>query len=310
MNTSLIKHLCTLLLRTNGELSTISKRCYQSHRIRNQTLDKHRTSPLNKQKTEDAKNDSKPVTNKDPEVPTRFLQKNPEFLPNPDWGYRDQIAEMVERNDMYRRRRNIFMPEFYVGSILAVTLADKFALGKTSRFLGLCIYRGDQGLHHKIILRNVIDNEGVEMMYELYSPLIQKIEVIKLERRLDDELFYLRDCPLEYSYFPQDMESQNIFKDMPVTTNTIKVKLNPRPWSQRWERVDLQGVEPFTGWKSEKQRLKLKRLANQPQVKKEWEKMDLMKHYRESIPPEESMRIYGEVVKDAKDWKNREERET
>ena len=54
---------------------------------------------------------------------------------------------------------------FFPGSILAVTLADKFAPGKTSRFLGLCIYRGDQGLHHKIILRNVIDNEGVSKLF-------------------------------------------------------------------------------------------------------------------------------------------------
>ena len=29
-------------------------------------------------------------------------------------------------------------------------------------------------------------------MYNIYSPTVVKIEVLRLERRLDDELYYLR----------------------------------------------------------------------------------------------------------------------
>lgn len=60
-------------------------------------------------------------------------------------------------------------------------------------------------------------------MYEMYSPLIQKIEVLKLEKRLDDRLVYLRDCPLQYSTFPQDMEPEIRLDNAPIPVNEIKV---------------------------------------------------------------------------------------
>lgn len=61
------------------------------------------------------------------------------------------------------------------------------------------------------------------MLYDMYSPLIQQIEVLKLERRLDDQLYYLRDCPLEYSTFPDDMEPEIRVEGMDVPVNRVKV---------------------------------------------------------------------------------------
>jgi hypothetical protein len=43
---------------------------------------------------------------------------------------------------------------------------------------------------------------GVEVMYDLYNPTILKIETLKLERRLDDDLSYLIDALPEYRYYP------------------------------------------------------------------------------------------------------------
>lgn len=48
-------------------------------------------------------------------------------------------------------------------------------------------------------------HSGVEICYELYSPRIQIIEVLKLEKRLDDNLMYLRDALSEYSTVDPDM---------------------------------------------------------------------------------------------------------
>jgi large subunit ribosomal protein L19 len=42
----------------------------------------------------------------------------PEFLPNPNYEYRDKVRERLERMDMYRRRAEITLPEFYVGEAL------------------------------------------------------------------------------------------------------------------------------------------------------------------------------------------------
>ena len=93
---------------------------------------------------------------------------------------------------------------------MAVTVSDSCSPhpNKLSRFVGICIGkiqlklnftndlisadRGGTGLRAWLILRNVIDGQGVEFMYNIYSPTVVKIEVLRLERRLDDELYYLR----------------------------------------------------------------------------------------------------------------------
>ncbi|KAF5301930.1 hypothetical protein FQA39_LY19076 [Lamprigera yunnana] len=94
----------------------------------------------------------------------------------------------------------------FLGSILAVTISDPHTMGKTNRFVGICIKREGYGLRATFILRNVIDHQGVEVLYEMYDPAVIKIEVLKLEKRLDDELLYLRDALPEYSTFDPNME--------------------------------------------------------------------------------------------------------
>ncbi len=39
----------------------------------------------------------------------------PDFLPNPVYYFRDKIREKLERRDMIERRKQINVPEFYVG---------------------------------------------------------------------------------------------------------------------------------------------------------------------------------------------------
>ncbi|KAG9337461.1 hypothetical protein JZ751_028650 [Albula glossodonta] len=152
--------------------------------------------------------------------PRRFL--SPEFIPPRQRTKSLKFA--LERIDMIQRRSVLNIPEFYVGSILAVTMSDPHASDKTNRFVGLCIQRSGKGLGATFLLRNIISNQGVEICYELYNPCMQKIEVLKLEKRLDDNLLYLRDALPEYC--------------------TLKVKMKPKPWSKRWERpkYNVQGI--------------------------------------------------------------------
>lgn len=56
---------------------------------------------------------------------------------------------------------------------------------------------------------------------------------------------------------------------MPV--NPIKVKLKPRPWLERWERKNLQGVQDLE--------LSEKFYKRAAELAKPWEKYDLMKEY-------------------------------
>ncbi|XP_028253321.1 large ribosomal subunit protein bL19m [Parambassis ranga] len=170
----------------------------------------------------------------------KFL--SPEFIPPRQ--RTDPFKFFLERKDMIRRRKTLDIPEFYVGSILAVTMADPNANGKTNRFVGICIQRGGKGLGATFVLRNIIDSQGVEICYELYSPRVQKIEVLKLEKRLDDNLMYLRDALPEYSTVDPEMKPAPFSATGDVPVNKIKVRMRPKPWSKRWERpkFNIQGI--------------------------------------------------------------------
>lgn len=106
----------------------------------------------------------------------------------------------------------------------------------------------------------------------MYDPTIQKVELIKLEKRLDDELFYLRDALPEYSTFDVNMEPEIIADGAPVPVNNIKVKLKPRPWLERWERKNLKGVQDLG--------LPERFYKRAAQLATPWEKYDMMKQYR------------------------------
>lgn len=172
---------------------------------------------------------------------------------------------------------------------MAVTSSDPHAAGKTARFLGICIDRDRSGLRARFVVRNVIDHQGVEVQYEMYDPTIQRIEVIRLEKRLDDRLFYLRDALPEYSTFDQAMEPEVLAEGAPVPVNDTLVRLKPRPWAERWERQNLLGVANVDEHLTDK--IRAQAIARQTP----WERFDLMKEYRRTIPSEEQQEIYAEV---------------
>nr|XP_019539525.2 LOW QUALITY PROTEIN: 39S ribosomal protein L19, mitochondrial-like [Aedes albopictus] len=217
----------------------------------------------------------------------RFVYR--EFLPDPKLEWRNPIREKLERLDMLDRRSNIDIPEFYVGSVLAVTSSDVHAVGKTSRFVGICIVKEKCGLRARFILRNVVDNQGMEVSYDMYDPTLLKVEVLRLEKRLDDHLIYLRDALDEYSKFDLNMEPEILPEGAPVPVNDVKVTLKPRPWYARWERHELQGVANIDEHTNEKKQRKAERVATP------WERYDLMKEYRKTIPEEEQKEIFAEV---------------
>lgn len=182
------------------------------------------------------------IIDKTQSVATQRTFLSPEFVPPRQ--RTDPAKFSMERKDMIRRRKVLNIPEFYVGSILAVTMADPNASGKTNRFVGICIQRGGKGLGATFIVRNIIENQGVEICYEMYSPRIQQIEVLKLEKRLDDNLMYLRDALPEYSTVDPNMKPVPFSPTGEVPLNKLKVKMRPKPWSKRWERpkFNIQGI--------------------------------------------------------------------
>ncbi|VVC39205.1 Hypothetical protein CINCED_3A004861 [Cinara cedri] len=201
--------------------------------------------------------------------------------------WRNPLREKLERMDMIQRRKHIDIPEFYVGTIMAVTSSNQHAPNKATRFVGICIQRLGCGLRANFTLRNVIKHIGTEMKYQLYDPTIQKIEVLRLEKRLDDELLYLRDAPNEYSTFDENMEAEYLPEGSPIPVNTTMVKLKPRPWRARWERKNMKGLADLE--------LPERFYKRAEELATPWEKYDLMKQYRRTIPEEEQKEIFAEV---------------
>jgi large subunit ribosomal protein L19 len=240
-----------------------------------------------KQSSEDGLSEKPAKLERKSVVPSNCRFVYPEFLPDPKIEWRNSLREKLERMDMIQRRKHIDIPEFYVGSIMAVTSSNQHAPNKGTRFVGICIQRLGCGLRANFTLRNVIKHIGTEMKYQLYDPTIQKIEVLRLEKRLDDELLYLRDAPNEYSTFDENMDTEYLAEGEPVPVNPIKVKLKPRPWRARWERKDMKGLADLE--------LEDRFYKRANELATPWEKYDLMKQYRKTIPEEEQKEIFAEV---------------
>lgn len=235
------------------------------------------------------------TTNAESVVPPELAELRfafPEFLPSPVLEFRDKVKDKLLRTDMIRRRTVIEIPEFYVGSIIAVTISDPYAPGKCSKFVGICIERAGQGTEANFTLRNRVDGQGVEIRYDLYNPTIREIQVLRLEKRLDPHLLYLRDALPEYSVFPFDMTPEPLTPGQPVPVNPIRVVMKKWPWTRNWEYDfdELKGIAQLPDMPDFL-------YVNKWRVKNYTQQYDLMQEYRSHIPEEEQIEIWQEVKK-------------
>ena len=98
--------------------------------------------------------------------------------------------------------------------------------------------------------------------------------IYRLEKRLDDDLLYLRDAPPHFSTFPFDLEPELPTDRKEVPVNSIKVPLKPQPWVQKYELKNYKGI------KEETIVINANRTRKAKKAEKPWEKYDLMKIYR------------------------------
>lgn len=66
---------------------------------------------------------------------------------------------------------------------------------------------------------------GVELCFELYNPRIHEIQVVKLEKRLDDSLLYLRDALPEFSTFDVNMKPVPHESSQEVPVNKVHMHM-------------------------------------------------------------------------------------
>ena len=86
------------------------------------------------------------------------------------------------------------IPAFRPGDTLKITL--KIVEGEKSRlqsYEGLCIARKNNSVNSKFTVRKMSHGEGVERVFPLFSPNIDKIEVVRKGDVKRAKLYYLRD---------------------------------------------------------------------------------------------------------------------
>ena len=60
-------------------------------------------------------------------------------------------------------------------------------------FEGVCIARGGKGLGESFTVRTISFGVGVERVFPVHAPIIQKIEVVRRGRVRRSKLYYLRE---------------------------------------------------------------------------------------------------------------------
>ncbi|MFA5005820.1 MAG: 50S ribosomal protein L19 [Candidatus Omnitrophota bacterium] len=101
---------------------------------------------------------------------------------------------MLSLKDIAKEYMNKEMPKFNVGDTVKVLTkiaegADKFRLHP---FEGLVIAKGGKGVSSNFTVRKVSSGEGVERVFPLYSPVIERIEIIRQGKVNRAKLYYLR----------------------------------------------------------------------------------------------------------------------
>jgi len=98
---------------------------------------------------------------------------------------------IIDRLEMEQIRKDI--PPFKPGDTLRVHA--KIVEGNKQRiqvFQGVCIKRVNRGLGSSFTVRKISSSVGVERIFPLHSPTVEKIEVMRIGRVRRAKLYYLR----------------------------------------------------------------------------------------------------------------------
>ena len=100
--------------------------------------------------------------------------------------------DIIQEFEKKQLRNDI--PQFKPGDTLKVYV--KVKEGEKERiqiFQGLCIARKNGGLRETFTVRKISQGVGVERIFPLHSPFIDKIEVIRIGKVRRAKLYYIRE---------------------------------------------------------------------------------------------------------------------
>jgi large subunit ribosomal protein L19 len=101
------------------------------------------------------------------------------------------IIQQLEQEEIARLNKEI--PSFAPGDTVIVSVnVVEGTRKRVQAYEGVVIAKRNRGLNSSFIVRKISSGEGVERTFQLYSPLISKIEVKRRGDVRRAKLYYLR----------------------------------------------------------------------------------------------------------------------
>ena len=104
------------------------------------------------------------------------------------------LLETFEKQQIEKLTAKKRIPAFRPGDTLKVTV--RITEGSKSRlqaFEGICIARKNNSVNSNFTVRKISHGEGVERVFPLFSPIVEKIDVIRKGDVRRAKLYYLRE---------------------------------------------------------------------------------------------------------------------
>ena len=139
----------------------------------------------------------------------------------------NNILENFEKDQMQQLMSGKTYPEFNSGDTLKVHL--KVKEGEKERiqvFEGVCISKKNAGLNSSFTVRKISYGEGIERILPLFSPQINKIEIVKVGSVRRSKLYYLRKRSGKSARIAEKNVTNPISKELEKNNNTSPKQAN------------------------------------------------------------------------------------
>jgi len=104
------------------------------------------------------------------------------------------LIEKIEKDEAARVTGEKSHPDFDQGDTLKVHVRIKEGTRERIQiFEGVCLGRNGAGLHENFTVRKISFGEGVERVFPVYSPNVEKIEIVRRGNVRRAKLYYLRN---------------------------------------------------------------------------------------------------------------------